>query len=64
MVLNQTFDEMYQAINACRMAMNETGEHKVSLDQVIETMYRTGLDMQARYKETSLGGLALNIIEC
>jgi L-serine dehydratase len=53
-----------KAINACRMAMNETGAHKVSLDQVIETMYRTGLDMQMRYKETSLGGLALNIIEC
>jgi len=53
-----------KAISACRMAMNETGEHKVSLDQVIETMYRTGLDMQTRYKETSLGGLALNIIEC
>jgi L-serine dehydratase len=53
-----------KAISACRMAMNETGEHKVSLDQVIETMYRTGLDMQMRYKETSLGGLALNIIEC
>jgi L-serine dehydratase len=53
-----------KAINACRMAMNETEGHKVSLDQVIETMYRTGLDMQARYKETSLAGLALNIIEC
>ncbi len=53
-----------KAISACRMAMNESGEHKVSLDQVIETMYRTGLDMQTRYKETSLGGLALNIIEC
>lgn len=53
-----------KAISSCRMAMNETGEHKVSLDQVIETMYRTGLDMQTRYKETSLGGLALNIIEC
>jgi L-serine dehydratase len=53
-----------KAVNACRIAMNETGEHKVSLDQVIETMYRTGLDMQARYKETSLAGLALNIIEC
>jgi L-serine dehydratase len=52
------------AINACRIAMHETGEHKVSLDQVIETMYRTGLDMQTRYKETSLAGLALNIIEC
>ena len=39
-------------------------EHKVSLDQVIKTMYQTGLDMQTRYKETSLGGLALNAIEC
>jgi L-serine dehydratase len=53
-----------KAINACRMAMNEPPDHKVSLDQVIETMYRTGLDMQSRYKETSLAGLALNIIEC
>jgi L-serine dehydratase len=53
-----------KAINACRMAMNEPGDHKVSLDQIIETMYRTGLDMQSRYKETSLAGLALNIIEC
>jgi L-serine dehydratase len=53
-----------KAVQACRMAMNETGGHKLSLDQVIQTMYRTGLDMQARYKETSLGGLALNIIEC
>jgi len=52
------------SINACRIAMREDGRHKVSLDQVIETMYRTGLDMQARYKETSLGGLALNVIEC
>jgi len=53
-----------KAINAARISMSETGEHKVSLDQVIETMYRTGQDMQTRYKETSLGGLALNIIEC
>jgi len=53
-----------KAINAARMSMSETGEHKVSLDQVIETMFRTGQDMQSRYKETSLGGLALNIIEC
>jgi L-serine dehydratase len=53
-----------KAINACRMAMRETGEHKVSLDQVIQTMYQTGMDMQSRYKETSLAGLALNIIEC
>jgi len=53
-----------KAVNACRMAMHETEGHKLSLDQVIETMYRTGLDMQSRYKETSLAGLALNIIEC
>ena len=53
-----------KAISACRLAMEESGEHKVSLDQVMKTMYETGRDMQARYKETSLGGLALNIIEC
>jgi len=53
-----------KAINAARMAMHETGDHKISLDQVIATMYQTGLDMQSRYKETSLAGLALNIIEC
>ena len=53
-----------KAVQACRLAMNEPEEHKVSLDQVIETMYRTGLDMQSRYKETSLAGLALNVIEC
>jgi L-serine dehydratase len=53
-----------KAVHACRMAMNETEGHKVSLDQVIKTMYQTGLDMQSRYKETSLAGLALNIIEC
>jgi L-serine dehydratase len=53
-----------KSINACRMAMHESGDHKLSLDQVIATMYQTGLDMQSRYKETSLAGLALNIIEC
>ena len=53
-----------KAINAARMAMQEAGGHKVALDQVIKTMYETGLDMQSRYKETSLGGLALNVIEC
>ena len=48
------------------MAMREEGEHKVSLDQVIKTMYETGKEMQSRYKETSLGGglATLNIIEC
>ena len=53
-----------KAVHATRISMNETEEHKVSLDQVIRTMYLTGLDMQSRYKETSLAGLALNIIEC
>lgn len=53
-----------KAINACRMAMQETGGHKVSLDDVIRTMYQTGLDMQSRYKETALAGLAVNVKEC
>jgi len=53
-----------KAINACRIAMRDSDEHKVSLDQVIATMYQTGMDMQSRYKETSLAGLALNVIEC
>jgi L-serine dehydratase len=53
-----------KAVHACRMAMAETEGHKLSLDQVIKTMYETGLDMQSRYKETSLAGLALNVIEC
>lgn len=53
-----------KAVQASRIALNEPGEHKVSLDQVIRTMYLTGLDMQSRYKETSLAGLALNRIEC
>ena len=53
-----------KAVQASRLALNESEAHKVSLDQVIRTMYLTGLDMQSRYKETSLVGLALNIIEC
>ena len=53
-----------KAINACRMAVQEAGEHKVSLDQVIRTMYQTGLDMQSRYKETALAGLAVNVKDC
>jgi L-serine dehydratase len=52
-----------KAINAARMAMSED-EHKVSLDHVIAVMFRTGLDMQAKYKETSLGGLAVSVVEC
>ncbi|WP_321473870.1 L-serine ammonia-lyase [uncultured Paludibaculum sp.] len=53
-----------KAVNAARMAMQNTTGHRVTLDQVIKTMYDTGMDMQSRYKETSLGGLALNVIEC
>lgn len=53
-----------KAVNAARMAMSGQGEHKVSLDQVIQTMYQTGLDMQSRYKETSLAGLAVNVVNC
>ena len=53
-----------KAVTAARMAMAETGEHKVSLDQVIRTMLQTGRDMMWQYKETSLGGLAVNVIEC
>src|SRR5258708_1474779 len=53
-----------KAINSARMAMRGNGSHQVSLDQVIKIMYQTGLDMQARYKETSQGGLAIHVIEC
>lgn len=53
-----------KAVNPARMAMQDTTGHRVSLDQVIRTMYQTGLDMQACNKETSLSGLALNVIEC
>ncbi|MBW3566976.1 MAG: L-serine ammonia-lyase, partial [Proteobacteria bacterium] len=53
-----------KAINAARMAKRGDGQHKVSLDQVIRTMRQTGKDMQSIYKETSLGGLAVNVPEC
>jgi L-serine dehydratase len=53
-----------KAIEASRLALVGDGSHRVSLDQVIETMRRTGLDMNERYKETSLGGLAVNVVEC
>jgi len=52
------------AVNAARMALNGDGVHLVSLDTVIETMRQTGLDMSSKYKETSTGGLAVNVIEC
>ena len=53
-----------KAINAARLALHGDGFHVVSLDQVIATMRQTGLDMSHKYKETSLGGLAVNVIEC
>ncbi|WP_068545111.1 L-serine ammonia-lyase [Thalassotalea crassostreae] len=53
-----------KAINASRLAMRGTGTQKVSLDKVIKTMWDTGNDMKTKYKETSRGGLAVNIIEC
>jgi L-serine dehydratase len=53
-----------KAINAARMALRGDGKHKVSLDKVIKTMRDTGRDMQDKYKETSRGGLAVNVIEC
>jgi L-serine dehydratase len=53
-----------KAINAARMALRGDGTHFVSLDQVIRTMRDTGRDMMTKYKETSRGGLAVNVIEC
>jgi L-serine dehydratase len=53
-----------KAINASRLALRGTGDQKVSLDKVIKTMWDTGHDMKTKYKETSRGGLAVNIIEC
>ncbi len=53
-----------KAINAARLAMMHEGGHIVSLDAVIETMRQTGLDMQSKYKETALGGLAINVVAC
>jgi L-serine dehydratase len=53
-----------KAINAAQMALRGDGEHFISLDKVIRTMRDTGADMQSKYKETSMGGLAVNAIEC
>jgi L-serine dehydratase len=53
-----------KAINASRMALRSDGTHYVSLDKVIKTMRDTGRDMQDKYKETSRGGLAVNVVEC
>ena len=53
-----------KAVNAAKMSLRGDGEHRVSLDAVIETMRQTGQDMSHRYKETSQGGLAVNVVEC
>jgi len=53
-----------KAINAARIALRGDGTHFVSLDKVIKTMRETGADMKTKYKETSRGGLAVNLIEC
>jgi L-serine dehydratase len=53
-----------KAVNAARMALRDDGARHVSLDQVIATMRETGRDMQSKYKETSTGGLAINVTEC
>ena len=53
-----------KAINASRIALRGDGNHHVSLDRVIKTMRETGADMKTKYKETSRGGLAVNVVEC
>ncbi len=53
-----------KAVNASRMALIGDGQHHISLDKVIRTMKQTGMDMKTIYKETSLGGLAVNVPEC
>jgi L-serine dehydratase len=52
------------AVASMRLALLGDGEHKISLDTVIETMRQTGVDMSTKYKETSMGGLAVNVVEC
>ncbi len=53
-----------EIVAAASLALRGDGIHYVTLDEVIETMRQTGLDMQAKYKETSLGGLAVNVAAC
>jgi len=53
-----------KSINAARLALFGDGRHYVTLDKVIETMRQTGADMHTKYKETSLGGLAVNVVAC
>jgi L-serine dehydratase len=53
-----------QAINAARIAIRGDGSHRVALDTAIQTMLSTGRDMKTKYKETSRGGLTVNVVEC
>ena len=53
-----------KAANAARLALHRPGQGRVTLDEVIETMRQTGVDMSHKYKETSQGGLAVNVVEC
>ena len=53
-----------KAVSAASLALRGDGQHLVSLDACIETMRQTGEDMMAKYKETSKGGLAVNVVEC
>jgi L-serine dehydratase len=53
-----------KAVNAARLALKGDGDHYVSPDAVIKTMLQTGVDMKTKYKETSRGGLAVNVVEC
>lgn len=53
-----------KAVSAAKIALHGDGTHRVTLDQAIETMRQTGLDMSSKYKETALGGLAVNVPEC
>ena len=53
-----------KAVNAARMALQRISEARVGLDNVIETMYDTGKDMNAKYRETSRGGLAVKVLAC
>ena len=53
-----------KAIAAASLALHGDGRHRVSLDSIVATMRQTGADMQSKYKETNLGGLAVNFVEC
>jgi L-serine dehydratase len=53
-----------KAVNAARLARQGDGVHRVTLDQAVRTMRQTGADMKTKYKETSRGGLAVNVVEC